>query len=322
MSVNMNINGAIFAFPSDGEENWGDVVTNWANAVSTGLLQKAGGNFTLTSEINFGDNHGLKSKYFKFISGSVADNKTINLKAPSTAVASSYELVLPVSIGSQFSVLKYGLSGQLEHGKIVNSNVADDAGIVTSKLSALSTEKVVQTNSSGFMEASSITNTELSRLSGIGSNVQSQLDSLDGRLDTAEPIISSLASEITTTVKLTGDQTITGRKTFNGIIDANKGVGSSPITISALDINFSTGNVFIKTLSANSTFTFSNALDGQTIYVLLTNTASNYTVSFPASVKWAGNSTPTMTIGAKQDLFSFTKIGSNYYGSVIQDFTP
>ncbi|HRK00912.1 MAG TPA: hypothetical protein PL089_14980 [Ignavibacteria bacterium] len=98
---------------------------------------------------------------------------------------------------------------------------------------------------------------------------------------------------------------------------------SSPETISALDINWRLSNTFSKTLSANSTFTFSNTLAGQMITVILTNTASNYTVTWSdASIRWSGGTPPTQTIGAKADVYTFVKIGSIIYGSAIQNFTP
>lgn len=93
------------------------------------------------------------------------------------------------------------------------------------------------------------------------------------------------------------------------------------VTISALDINWSIAQTFKKTLAANSTFTFSNATDGRTIVVVLTNTGSNWTVTWP-TVKWAGNVAPTQTIGAKQDVYCFVKVGSDIYGSVVANFTP
>jgi hypothetical protein len=90
--------------------------------------------------------------------------------------------------------------------------------------------------------------------------------------------------------------------------------------ISALAIDWSTGYVFTKTLGANSTFTFSNNLSGQTIVVRLTNTASNYTVTWP-TVRWSGGSQPTMTVGAKSDVYTFVYDGSNIYGSAVQNMS-
>ena len=60
MSVNLTINGVGYAFPQTGESFWGDVVTQWATAVSSGLLQKNGGSFILTNELDFGASNGLK----------------------------------------------------------------------------------------------------------------------------------------------------------------------------------------------------------------------------------------------------------------------
>jgi len=89
--------------------------------------------------------------------------------------------------------------------------------------------------------------------------------------------------------------------------------------ISASAIDWSAASTFTKTLSANTTFTFSNATDGQTIVVALTNTASNYTVTWP-TVSWSAATAPVQTVGAKTDVYTFIKIGSTYYGSAIQNF--
>jgi hypothetical protein len=65
MAQNFNINGVSFPFPDVGDQNWGQNVTNWAAAVSSGLLQKAGGLFTLTAEVDFGTTYGTKQAYLK-----------------------------------------------------------------------------------------------------------------------------------------------------------------------------------------------------------------------------------------------------------------
>lgn len=96
--------------------------------------------------------------------------------------------------------------------------------------------------------------------------------------------------------------------------------GAAPQAIAALNIDWSLGTVFSKTLSASSTFTFSNDTTGWTIVVALTNTASNYTVTWPGSVVWSGGVAPTQTVGAKTDVYTFIKIGSVVYGSVVQNF--
>ena len=90
--------------------------------------------------------------------------------------------------------------------------------------------------------------------------------------------------------------------------------------ISGSSINWSTGSVFTKTLGANTTFTFTGAVSGQTIVVRLTNTASNFTVTWPA-VRWTGGVAPTMTIGAFSDVYTFIYDGSNFYGAAVQNLS-
>ena len=90
--------------------------------------------------------------------------------------------------------------------------------------------------------------------------------------------------------------------------------------ISASDIDWSLASVFTKTLAANTTFTFSNQIAGQVIMVRLTNTASNYTVTWPVGVLWPAGVAPTQTVGAKSDIITFLYDGTNTYGNTVQNF--
>jgi hypothetical protein len=99
---------------------------------------------------------------------------------------------------------------------------------------------------------------------------------------------------------------------------ANATIAASAISASAID--WSLSNMYTKTLGANTTFTFSNQTSGQTITVRLTNTASNYTVTWP-TVRWSGGTAPTMTVGAFSDVYTFLYDGSNTYGSAVQNMS-
>lgn len=90
------------------------------------------------------------------------------------------------------------------------------------------------------------------------------------------------------------------------------------VTAGGTAIDWAGGPSHSRTLAANTTYTFSNALDGQTIIVAVTNTASNYTVTWP-TVQWAGGAAPTQTVGAKTDVYTFTKVGSTIYGAASQN---
>lgn len=64
MATSVNLNGVTYSVPSQGDSNWGSLST-YLIALSTGMLTKAGGSFTLTAEADFGATYGLKSAYFK-----------------------------------------------------------------------------------------------------------------------------------------------------------------------------------------------------------------------------------------------------------------
>lgn len=76
--------------------------------------------------------------------------------------------------------------------------------------------------------------------------------------------------------------------------------------VGASDIDLSAGNYFTKTISANTTFTVSNAPASGTAasFILeLTNGGSN-TVTWFSGVKWAGGTAPTLTASGV-DILSF-----------------
>lgn len=87
------------------------------------------------------------------------------------------------------------------------------------------------------------------------------------------------------------------------------------VTPGALAIDWATGNTFSKTISGNSTFTFSNATDGQTIVFQLTTTGA-FTATFPTA-KWPAGTQPVQT-ATGTDVYTFIKIGSTVYANVVQ----
>lgn len=63
--VTYTVNGTSYLFPEVNDTVWGDLVTDWAGAVSNNTLQKNGGSFTLTADTDFGSNFGLLAPYYK-----------------------------------------------------------------------------------------------------------------------------------------------------------------------------------------------------------------------------------------------------------------
>mgnify|MGYP006287599327 FL=1 len=66
---------------------------------------------------------------------------------------------------------------------------------------------------------------------------------------------------------------------------------------SATAIDQAEGNYFTKTIAANTTFTITNVPTGTIAsgFILELTNGGAYTVTFPASVKWAGGTAPTLT---------------------------
>lgn len=79
MTIALDINGQTYFYPETGDTNWGPEATDWAQAVTTGLLQKAGGLFILLDEVDFGSNFGLQSLYYKSTGASVSTAGVLRL---------------------------------------------------------------------------------------------------------------------------------------------------------------------------------------------------------------------------------------------------
>lgn len=109
-----------------------------------------------------------------------------------------------------------------------------------------------------------------------------------------------------------------GSITIAGAAPATSALGASNIDWSALK---NVDGLYTKTLSANTTLTFSNVLAGQTIVIALTNTASNYTVTWPAAAKFPGGTAPVQTVGAFTDVITCKSYdGTNAYCSSVQNY--
>lgn len=86
MSVPLTINGVTFSYPQEFDKHWGPTLTNWSTAVTNGMLQKAGGTFTLTADVDFGASFGLKSLYYKSREANIAATGILRLANASTGV--------------------------------------------------------------------------------------------------------------------------------------------------------------------------------------------------------------------------------------------
>ena len=88
---------------------------------------------------------------------------------------------------------------------------------------------------------------------------------------------------------------------------------------SATAIDQAEGNYFTKTVAANTTFTITNVPTGTIAsgFILELTNGGAYTVTFPASVKWAGGTAPTLTASGYDDLGFFTTDGGTTWDGFV-----
>tara|TARA_Y100000592_G_C5458896_1_gene312896 strand:- start:845 stop:1636 length:792 start_codon:yes stop_codon:yes gene_type:complete len=117
-------------------------------------------------------------------------------------------------------------------------------------------------------------------------------------------------------------QTFTAASIHNGGLTVDGPYKQAAEAVSALAIDLSTGNYFTKTISGNSTFTFTNPPSSGTVgSFVLELTHSSGTVTWPSSVKFPADTAPTLTTG-KTHLFFFVTDdgGTRYRGASLVDY--
>ncbi len=186
MSTNVVFNNVTYSIPAEGDSNWGTNVSNYLIAIASGTLQKSSGSFTLLAELDFGATYGLKTAYVKSRATNPAGSGIFRL-GNTQAVAwrnaantSDLSLVVDSSDNLTFGGTKITISGA-----IVNADVSAGAAIALSKLAAVTASRVLVSDASGFVSASSVTTTTLGYLDAT-SSIQTQLNG-------KEPTITTLS---------------------------------------------------------------------------------------------------------------------------------
>tara|TARA_R110001592_G_scaffold261190_2_gene525995 strand:- start:91 stop:537 length:447 start_codon:yes stop_codon:yes gene_type:complete len=123
-------------------------------------------------------------------------------------------------------------------------------------------------------------------------------------------------------VDKSGTQTFSAVQTFNAGLSVDGPYRQTAEAVGALAIDLSTGNYFTKTISGNSTFTFTNPPASGTVgSFTLELTHGSGTVTWPSSVKFPLDTAPTLTAG-KTHLFIFVTDdgGTRYRGAALVDY--
>lgn len=233
MAIPLTINGVTFNYPQQFDLNWGPTLTNWSQAVTNGMLQKAGGAFTLTAEVDFGSSFGIKVKSLKSQETDIASTGILRLGNASSGIVwrnalNNADLALTVNASNQltFNGVSIGATTSLTNGHILVGNVSNQpadvamsgdigitnagvtsissgvivdadinasAAIALSKLATLTASRVPVLDGSGFLTASSITATTLSYLDAT-SSIQTQLNTLTTSLGNYLPLAGGTMS--------------------------------------------------------------------------------------------------------------------------------
>jgi hypothetical protein len=80
MATSVTFNGSTYSVPANREpRGWGTSLSAFLVDVGNNALSKAGGNFTLTADANFGATYGLVVKYIKSASSNISQSGVIRL---------------------------------------------------------------------------------------------------------------------------------------------------------------------------------------------------------------------------------------------------
>jgi len=125
-----------------------------------------------------------------------------------------------------------------------------------------------------------------------------------------------------TTVSLGGTSSNIGNLTLlnttvTNYIESVVAIGNSG---TSQTLSLTNGTVQTCTLTGNCTFTMPTATAGKSFILILSTGAGSFTGVF-TSVKWPGNTAPTITTTASRwDILTFVADGTNWYGNFAQAY--
>lgn len=221
MSIPLTINGATFEYPVNFDENWGIDATGWAQAVTNGMLQRAGGSFPLLAEIDFGTSFGLKALYLKSHETNIANTGIIRLANASTGLVwrngtntGDLSLTTDASNNLLFNGVAIGSSTSLTNSHIFVGNASNvptdvpmsgdvhitNTGATTVQPATITSSKIAaNTITESNIVAGTLTNASISAIAAI---VLSKLAALNPFIVPTTDSSGFLTNSATTTTEL------------------------------------------------------------------------------------------------------------------------
>jgi hypothetical protein len=91
------------------------------------------------------------------------------------------------------------------------------------------------------------------------------------------------------------------------------------------DINWDNGNfqkLDLGSASGDVTITFSNSEAGGSFVLIIIQSATARSITWPASMKWEGGTAPSLSTGEDEiDIVSIIYDGTNHYASILNDLS-
>jgi len=199
MADAVTINGVSHQIAVTGDENWGTYMNATINACSQ-ALQRSGGNFTLTADIDFGTSYGLKVEYIISQSTNPASAGVIRFANDEGLkwrnAANDGDVLFNVDANDEFDFNGSALSAT-ELGYLAGTTstiqsqfTAINTALGTTVLDGLTPSRAIISDGAGDFNVSAATSTEVGYLSGVTSAIQTQFTNANSA-DTA--INSSLS---------------------------------------------------------------------------------------------------------------------------------
>lgn len=169
MAISLTVNGISYSYPQSGDPpDWGTAATLWAQAVTNGMLQKQGGLFQLTAEVDLGTTYGLKSLYFKSRTAGLASTGQIRLAHTDTIsfrnLAALGDLSLTVNAASD--ILRFN---SIDLVDVSSSQTLVNKTLTIPTLAGFNASRAVETSATGIIQASSVTSAALAQIAGLTS---------------------------------------------------------------------------------------------------------------------------------------------------------
>lgn len=261
MSVSVTVAGTSYTIPQVGDVSWGPQVTAWIQAISAVTLQTTGGTFTLTSDLNFGANFGLISKYFTSVSSNSAQSGIVRL-------ANGDGIGFRNSGNTADILLKADADGFLQYNNIDLANLSS-AQTLTNKTLAAGSNTITGITNSNLSGAAAIANANLASMATLtikGNNTGGGSTPIDLTVSQVNTMLGSLSNPMTTlgdtiyggasgaVTRLAGDTSNT-RKFLRSL--SSSSVAMAPVwdTIQASDVptlnQNTSGNATTATTSTN-----------------------------------------------------------------------